>query len=85
MTNTAAGAKAGKKPSTVPDTPAPIGESDMLTAAEIAADLRVDIDTVRRWIGDRQLPAYKIGRAFRVRRHDVELFLGRRMVGGDTR
>lgn len=40
--------------------------STMLTVAEVAAALRVDAFTVRRWIGRRELPAILLGRSYRV-------------------
>lgn len=38
----------------------------MFTTAEVAAHLRVDPSTVRRWISAGVLPAVKVGRDYRV-------------------
>ncbi|MGH2560500.1 MAG: helix-turn-helix domain-containing protein [Thermomicrobiales bacterium] len=47
-------------------------DSELLTIAETAALLKVDRSTVRRWIDQGTLPAYRVGqRAVRVRRDDV--------------
>jgi excisionase family DNA binding protein len=37
-----------------------------LTPEEIASKLRVDISTVRRWIKLGQLPAFQVGRQYRI-------------------
>jgi excisionase family DNA binding protein len=51
---------------------------DWLTVDEIAKDLKVTIETVRNWIKSKQLPAYKVGRDYRIRRSDYETFLQKR-------
>mgnify|MGYP003688436779 CR=1 FL=1 len=38
----------------------------LLTVADVAARMRVDPVTVRRWINDEKLPAIKIGRTYRI-------------------
>ncbi len=53
-------------------------EPDFLTVEEIADKLRVKIDTVRDWIRKRQLPAYKVGRDYRIKREDYEEWLKKR-------
>lgn len=56
-------------PLTPPDAPAPhdlLPGSAFLTVDEVAALLKVSIYTVRRWINDGALPAYKVGRSWRV-------------------
>lgn len=52
--------------------------SSLLTVDEVAAQLRVDVVTVRRWIGDRQLPAYRLNGAYRIEQRDLDHFLGDR-------
>ena len=42
-----------------------------LTPQEVSDMLRVSVHTVRRWIKEGKLPAYKVGRGWRIR--DVEL------------
>jgi excisionase family DNA binding protein len=47
-------------------------DTEFLTIAETAALLKVDRSTVRRWIDQGTLPAYRVGqRAVRVRRDDL--------------
>lgn len=48
------------------------GTPEFLTVAEVAHYLRVGKSTVWRWIGSGQLPAFRIGRGWRVRRQDLE-------------
>ncbi len=49
-----------------------------LKVEDIAAELDVKEDTVRDWIRSKQLPAYKIGREYRIERSDYEAFLAKR-------
>src|SRR5436305_9607709 len=47
----------------------------LLTVTQVAEQFQVTTQTIRNWIDGGALPAAKIGRAFRVRRGDVdELF-----------
>ena len=50
---------------------------EWLTIEEIAEELRVSEETVRRWIRTKQLKALSIGRGYRIRRKDYEDFLDR--------
>jgi excisionase family DNA binding protein len=43
-----------------------------LTTAEVAAWLKVSVFTVRRWIKQGDLPARKVGRAWRIPREALE-------------
>ena len=51
-----------------------------LTVEDIAKLLDVSIDTVRNWINRKRdpLPAYKIGREWRIKREDFEKFMRER-------
>lgn len=49
--------------------------SPYLTAAEVAAMLRVDPQTVRRWCANGELPSVRAGRVIRIRREDVDRFV----------
>ena len=51
---------------------------EWLTIEEIAEELRVSEETVRRWIRTKKLKALSIGRGYRIRRKDYEDFLDRR-------
>lgn len=47
----------------------------LLTVTQVAEEFQVTTQTVRNWIDGGALPAAKIGRAFRVRREDVDAML----------
>lgn len=53
-------------------------EPDFLTVEEIAEKLRVKVYTVRDWIRRKELPAYKVGRDWRIAKEDYEKFLAER-------
>ncbi len=53
-------------------------EQDFLTVEEIAEKLRVKVYTVREWIRKKELPAYKVGRDYRIKKEDYEQFLRER-------
>lgn len=53
---------------------------EYLTAEEIAAELRVDISSVRRWLRSGELASIRIGRQYRVKRSVYEAFLKTREV-----
>ena len=55
-----------------------------LTFEDIARDLGVAEDTVRSWIRERKLPAYRVGKEYRIKIVDYERFLQqRRTIDGD--
>lgn len=64
--------------------PPPPAPSPFLTLAEIAAELRVDVRTVRRWVRDRQLPAIQLDKGYRVHRQALDHFLGDRHTSTTT-
>ncbi|MBI4973310.1 helix-turn-helix domain-containing protein [Candidatus Roizmanbacteria bacterium] len=47
---------------------------------EIASILRVHILTVRRWVIKGKLPAYSLGKEYRVKKSEFEKFLNDRRV-----
>ncbi len=49
--------------------------SRFLTVDDIARDLGVAEDTVRGWIRKKKLPAYRIGKEYRIKVVDYEYFL----------
>ena len=56
-----------------PDAPATTSESaNLISLPEAAARLGVSVDTIRRRINDRTLPAVRIGKYVRVRPEDVD-------------
>lgn len=46
----------------------------LLTSDEVAEVLRIPIDHVWRLIRTKRLPAFKVGRDYRIKREDLELF-----------
>lgn len=54
--------------------------SKFLTTAEVAAELRVDPATVRRWIAGGALPALAIGRDYRIERADLDELIARSRI-----
>ena len=57
-------------------------EGDLLTVGEVAETMRVSNMTVYRLIKAGDLPAIRVGKNFRIRRSDVESYLGDRSYGG---
>jgi len=53
----------------------PTEQQSFLTPQEVSGLLRVSVYTVRRWIKDGDLPAYKIGRGWRIREPDIDQWL----------
>lgn len=54
--------------------------SRLLGVTEVADELAVDVQTVRRWIHAGELRAFKPGKEFRIRHSDLEEFLRAREV-----
>lgn len=55
-------------------------DTDLLTAAEVADNLRVSTMTVYRLIRSGELPAVRVGRNYRVRAEDLENYLQEQVV-----
>ena len=55
----------------------PVNTSPMLTVTAVAERLQVSERTIRRWIDDGQLKAYRLSRAIRVSENDLQSFLAR--------
>ncbi len=49
----------------------PTEHQPFLTPQEVSDLLRVSVYTVRRWIKEGNLPAYKVGRGWRIRESEV--------------
>lgn len=45
---------------------------DLLTAVEVAAHLQLARVTVQKWCKEGKLPAVKVGKAYRIRRSELE-------------
>ncbi len=54
---------------------------ELLTVAEIAAELKMNQQTIRNWIDSGFLPAIRIGRRVRVKRSDFDALLGASYTG----
>jgi excisionase family DNA binding protein len=53
-------------------------EQRFLTVPQIAKDLQISEDLVRIWIRTKQLPAYRVGKEYRIKQEDYEEFLKKR-------
>jgi excisionase family DNA binding protein len=53
---------------------------ELLDVEKVAEELEVHVDTVRKWIREKQLRAIKLGRrgGYRIRRSDLNEFLRKR-------
>ena len=53
---------------------------ELLDVEKVAGELEVHVDTVRKWIREKQLRAIKLGRrgGYRIRRSDLNEFLRKR-------
>ena len=58
-------------------------EGRFLTVQEIARELQVKVETVQEWCRSKKLPAYKIGREYRIERREYEAFLAKRRTTND--
>lgn len=47
-------------------------EDALLSVEEMTRILKVSKPTIQRWCRDRKLPAAKIGKAYRIRKEDLE-------------
>ena len=47
-------------------------ETELLSVDDITKILRISKGTAQRWCRDRRLPAAKIGKAYRIRKEDLE-------------
>jgi excisionase family DNA binding protein len=55
-------------------------QSDLMTAAETCRYLRITPRTLYRYIQDRRMPAFKLGKEWRFVRSDLEQWLRRRVA-----
>jgi excisionase family DNA binding protein len=58
-------------------------QRQLLTVPQVAEQFQVTAQTIRNWIEGGALPAVRVGRAFRVRREDVDALVER--ASGDSR
>jgi excisionase family DNA binding protein len=55
--------------------PADLDPDEFLTVADVAATLKLNQQTVRNWIDQGSLPAFRVGRRVRIRRSDFQRIL----------
>ncbi len=55
--------------------PTDLNPDEFLTVAEVASTLKLNQQTVRNWIDQGSLPAFRVGRRVRIRRSDFERIL----------
>jgi excisionase family DNA binding protein len=53
-------------------------QDEWLSVEEVAQKLKMDVETIRKWIRRKQLKAYKFGRDYRIRREDFDQFVRER-------
>jgi len=58
---------------------------DVLTVDEVARYLRVHPMTVQRWCRSGSLPAAKIGRAYRIKKSDLEAWWAKHAPQGEAK
>ena len=63
---------------------ASVARTPLLTVAEVAEHLRVSTMTVYRLIKAGELPAIRVGKAYRLREDDVETYLAQRYTETGT-
>lgn len=56
----------------------------MMTLKDVAASAQVSESTVRRWVRNSELPAYRLGRQLRFRPEEFESFLDRRRLTAEA-
>lgn len=54
-----------------------MSEPPLLTVPQVAEEFQVTAQTIRNWIDQGVLPAVRVGRAFRIRRADVDALVDR--------
>jgi excisionase family DNA binding protein len=59
-------------------------QRQLLTVPQVAEQFQVTAQTIRNWIDQGVLPAFRVGRAFRVRREDVDTLLERAIAESDS-
>ncbi len=62
----------------------PAERRSFLTPQEVSDLLRVSVYTVRRWIKQGILPAYKVGRGWRIQESDLDAWLGDNRLNAAT-
>ena len=58
----------------------PVIPPHLMKRKEVAAEFRVDLGTVGRWLKEGRLPFIRLGKAIRIRRTDVQKYLDSQTV-----
>ena len=58
--------------------PGCVMQQEFITVEDIARNLGVSDDLVRKWIREKKLPAYQVGKEYRIKQTDYERFLEKR-------
>ena len=58
-------------------------QGEFMTPEEVATLLKVSIYTVRRWINQQTIPAYKVGRGWRIQSNEFEYWLRSKHQGDE--
>jgi len=61
-----------------------VDEDELLSVEEMTRILKVGRATVQRWCHNRELPAVKIGKSYRVRRDDLDEWYERKLAERDS-
>ncbi len=64
----------------MPTTPVQSATNSFLTPRDVSSLLQVSVYTVRRWIKEGELPAYKVGRLWRIDKVDLDQWLDRQRM-----
>ena len=59
-------------------------DDTMLTLKEVAECVKVNERTVYRWVVNGELPAYKLGKIWRVKPSELDLWINKNRNVGDT-
>ena len=57
-----------------------VDEDELLSVEEMTRILKMSKPTIQRWCRDRKLPAAKIGKAYRVRKEDLDRWYQRKLL-----
>jgi excisionase family DNA binding protein len=64
--------------------PTDLNPDEFLTVADVAATLKLNQQTVRNWIDQGSLPAFRVGRRVRIRRSDFQRILDESYSGAPS-
>lgn len=62
-----------------------VDEGELLSVEEMTRILKVSKPTIQRWCRDRKIPAAKIGKAYRIRREDLDRWYEEKLLEGVER